>query len=157
MPGLVRTVISAAPATRRPIFARNQLMIGGLQPFSSEPTTASPWHPKSLVPAYDGWDTTIEKSFRKRKSKLTSKSFDRKGIANSALDLVSLPTNFRMYLTYATFFLLSNSRLGMPVQVGQTPVVRLSRLAKHVGIHDSVDLVAKCEFFNSGGSVKVIN
>jgi cysteine synthase len=39
--------------------------------------------------------------------------------------------------------------------VGQTPVVRLSRLAKHLGIHESVELVAKCEFFNAGGSVKV--
>lgn len=36
--------------------------------------------------------------------------------------------------------------------IGHTPMVRLSRLAKAEGIE--CDFVAKCEFFNAGGSVK---
>lgn len=36
--------------------------------------------------------------------------------------------------------------------IGNTPLVRLDRLAKAEGI--SCEILAKCEFFNSGGSVK---
>jgi cysteine synthase len=36
--------------------------------------------------------------------------------------------------------------------IGFTPMVRMSRLAKHLQVE--CDLVAKCEFFNAGGSVK---
>jgi cystathionine beta-synthase len=36
--------------------------------------------------------------------------------------------------------------------IGQTPMVRINRLGKEAGL--KCDLVAKCEFFNSGGSVK---
>ena len=36
--------------------------------------------------------------------------------------------------------------------IGDTPLVRLSRLSKKEGI--KCELLAKCEFFNAGGSVK---
>ena len=38
--------------------------------------------------------------------------------------------------------------------VGQTPCVRMSRLARACGLPDSIELIAKCEFLNPGGSVK---
>ena len=37
-------------------------------------------------------------------------------------------------------------------QIGDTPLVRLSNLSKHYGI--KCELLAKCEYFNAGGSVK---
>lgn len=37
-------------------------------------------------------------------------------------------------------------------QIGDTPLVRLSNIAKHYGIE--CELLAKCEYFNAGGSVK---
>ncbi|KAJ2525883.1 cystathionine beta-synthase, partial [Coemansia sp. RSA 1937] len=36
--------------------------------------------------------------------------------------------------------------------IGNTPLVRLSRIAKAEGLQ--CELLAKCEFFNAGGSVK---
>lgn len=36
--------------------------------------------------------------------------------------------------------------------VGDTPMVRINRLAQEAGLE--CELVAKCEFFNAGGSVK---
>ncbi len=36
--------------------------------------------------------------------------------------------------------------------IGGTPMVRINRIGKEEGIE--CELVAKCEFFNSGGSVK---
>jgi len=36
--------------------------------------------------------------------------------------------------------------------VGETPMVRINRIAKEAGLE--CELVAKCEYFNAGGSVK---
>jgi cystathionine beta-synthase len=36
--------------------------------------------------------------------------------------------------------------------IGNTPMVRLNRIGRAAGL--KCDLVAKCEFFNAGGSVK---
>lgn len=38
--------------------------------------------------------------------------------------------------------------------IGQTPMVRMSRLAKALSLPDGIELLAKCEFMNAGGSVK---
>jgi hypothetical protein len=66
------------------------MMMGVLRSnFSSEATDDVVTY-KSLVPAYDGWDTTIEQSFKERSSRgvrdLGWKK--REGIVDSALDLV---------------------------------------------------------------------
>lgn len=37
--------------------------------------------------------------------------------------------------------------------IGQTPLIRLDKIAKEEGLR--CNLLAKCEFFNAGGSVKV--
>lgn len=37
-------------------------------------------------------------------------------------------------------------------QIGNTPIVRLTNIAKHYGVQ--CELLAKCEYFNAGGSVK---
>lgn len=81
---------------------------------------------RRLVPEYDGWDAEIEASFIKRMGRARTSYDVRTGIAESALDLI-----------------------------GNTPMVRLSRLAKALGLTEAgVELLGKCEFFNAGGSVK---
>ena len=36
--------------------------------------------------------------------------------------------------------------------IGDTPLIRINRIAKEAGLE--CELLAKCEFFNAGGSVK---
>jgi S-sulfo-L-cysteine synthase (O-acetyl-L-serine-dependent) len=43
---------------------------------------------------------------------------------------------------------------GLEAQVGNTPLLRLERLARAVGLSPSVSLYAKAEWFNPSGSVK---
>lgn len=78
---------------------------------------------KIRAPDYKGWDGEIEADFHKLQVGPKAGGRPYKEICDSALDLV-----------------------------GFTPMVRMSRLAKHLDIQ--CDLVAKCEFFNAGGSVK---
>mmetsp|Transcript_114117 Transcript_114117/g.254662 ORF Transcript_114117/g.254662 Transcript_114117/m.254662 type:complete len:439 (-) Transcript_114117:166-1482(-) len=75
------------------------------------------------VPGYVGWDAEIEAGFKKCETGPKTGGRPYKKICDSALDLI-----------------------------GFTPMVRMSRLAKHLEVE--CELVAKCEFFNAGGSVK---
>mmetsp|Transcript_105279 Transcript_105279/g.234932 ORF Transcript_105279/g.234932 Transcript_105279/m.234932 type:complete len:436 (-) Transcript_105279:167-1474(-) len=75
------------------------------------------------VPAYVGWDAEIDTGFKQRLTGPKTGGRDYRKICDSALDLI-----------------------------GFTPMVRMSRLAKHLEVE--CELVAKCEFFNAGGSVK---
>mmetsp|Transcript_11929 Transcript_11929/g.14427 ORF Transcript_11929/g.14427 Transcript_11929/m.14427 type:complete len:445 (+) Transcript_11929:29-1363(+) len=86
------------------------------------------WRATTPVPPYDGWDKQIDDEFRKRAAPDASKEpmkNNRAGICDSVLDLI-----------------------------GQTPMVRMSRLTKHLGIDPSIEVCAKLEYFNAGGSVK---
>lgn len=83
------------------------------------------WRKPAPVPDYDGWDSKIESEFGKRKGAQALKRDARDGICDSLLDLV-----------------------------GKTPMVRMSRLSQVLGIDPSTEVIAKCEFFNAGGSVK---
>lgn len=86
MPVLLRTVSAVAPRVRP------RMMMGVLRSdFSSE----ADWHPKSLVDRYDGWDTTIEESFKERSARSKEINWSkRKGIVDSALDLVRIKGTF---------------------------------------------------------------
>jgi cystathionine beta-synthase len=75
------------------------------------------------VPAYVGWDKEIDDDFKKLQTGPKKGGRPYQKICDSALDLV-----------------------------GFTPMVRMSRLAKHLEV--DCELLAKCEFFNAGGSVK---
>jgi len=75
------------------------------------------------VPNYVGWDAEIDADFKKLQTGPKTGGRDYRKIADSALDLI-----------------------------GFTPMVRMSRLAKHLDLE--CELLAKCEFFNAGGSVK---
>jgi cystathionine beta-synthase len=75
------------------------------------------------VPNYVGWDSEIEADFQKLQVGAKTGGRPYAEICDSALDLI-----------------------------GFTPMVRLSRLAKHLDVE--CELLAKCEFFNAGGSVK---
>merc|ERR1719387_3344284 len=75
------------------------------------------------APAYDGWDATIQGNFEKLTTGPKVGGRPYSKICDSALDLI-----------------------------GFTPMVRMSRLSKHLEVE--CDLVAKVEFFNAGGSVK---
>jgi len=78
------------------------------------------------VPNYVGWDAEIDAGFKQCETgpkTSTGIEYRYKKICDSALDLI-----------------------------GFTPMVRMSRLAKHLEVE--CELVAKCEFFNAGGSVK---
>jgi len=78
------------------------------------------------VPNYAGWDAEITAGFKQCETgprTSTGIEYRYKKICDSALDLI-----------------------------GFTPMVRMSRLAKHLEVE--CELVAKCEFFNAGGSVK---
>lgn len=79
--------------------------------------------PGVSVPDYVGWDAEIEADFKKLQTGPKSAGRDYREICDSALDLI-----------------------------GFTPMVRMSRLAKHLDLE--CELLAKCEFFNAGGSVK---
>jgi cystathionine beta-synthase len=86
------------------------------------------WRTPTPVPPYAGWDKQIEDDFWARAAPDASKQpmkNNRAGICDSVLDLV-----------------------------GQTPMVRMPRLAKELGIDPSIDVCAKLEYFNAGGSVK---
>jgi len=93
-----------------------------------------PWSPAPAeIPDYNGWDPELESEFLPRR-KTHGQTFHqsrppvgnpRAGICDSVLELV-----------------------------GQTPMIRMTRLSKELGISDEIDLIAKCEFFNAGGSVK---
>ena len=43
---------------------------------------------------------------------------------------------------------------SLEAQIGNTPLLKLERTAVHAGLHPSVNLFAKAEWFNPGGSVK---
>jgi len=75
------------------------------------------------APDYVGWDQELDTDFKKLQTGAKTGGRDYSKICDSALDLI-----------------------------GFTPMVRMSRLAKHLDLE--CDLVAKCEFFNAGGSVK---
>jgi len=75
------------------------------------------------APNYVGWDAEIEQDFQKLQTGPKTGGRPYKEICDSALDLI-----------------------------GFTPMVRMSRLAKHLEVE--CELLAKCEFFNAGGSVK---
>mmetsp|Transcript_77879 Transcript_77879/g.170611 ORF Transcript_77879/g.170611 Transcript_77879/m.170611 type:complete len:438 (+) Transcript_77879:75-1388(+) len=75
------------------------------------------------APNYVGWDAEIEADFQKLQVGFKNGERPYKEICDSALDLI-----------------------------GFTPMVRMSRLAKHLDLE--CELLAKCEFFNAGGSVK---
>merc|ERR1719145_430565 len=78
---------------------------------------------KVTAPNYVGWDAEIQGDFEKLQVGAKTGGRPYKDICDSALDLV-----------------------------GFTPMVRMSRLAKHLEVE--CELLAKCEFFNAGGSVK---
>merc|ERR1719265_2442696 len=78
---------------------------------------------KLTAPNYVGWDTDIETDFKKLQTGPKKEGRRYQQICDSALDLI-----------------------------GFTPMVRMSRLAEHLG-HEC-EILAKCEFFNAGGSVK---
>jgi len=78
---------------------------------------------KISAPDYVGWDTEIQTGFEKLQVGAKTGGRRYEEICDSALDLV-----------------------------GFTPMVKMSRLAKHLEVE--CELVAKCEFFNAGGSVK---
>jgi len=78
---------------------------------------------KISAPDYVGWDAEIQAGFEKLQVGPKTGGRPYKEICESALDLV-----------------------------GFTPMVRMSRLAKHLEV--DCELLAKCEMFNAGGSVK---
>jgi len=78
---------------------------------------------KISAPNYVGWDAEIQEGFDKLQTGYQKGGRPFAQICDSALDLI-----------------------------GYTPMVRMSRLAKHLDIE--CELVGKCEFFNAGGSVK---
>merc|ERR1719145_465183 len=78
---------------------------------------------KVTAPNYVGWDAEIQGDFEKLQVGAKTGGRPYKDICESALDLI-----------------------------GFTPMVRMSRLAKHLEVE--CELFAKCEFFNAGGSVK---
>merc|ERR1719145_366690 len=78
---------------------------------------------KVTAPNYVGWDAEIQGDFEKLQVGPKAGGRRYEEVCDSALDLI-----------------------------GFTPMVRMSRLAKHLDV--KCDLVAKCEFFNAGGSVK---
>jgi len=103
-------------------------------PLSTDKINMEPaWRERAAIPDYNGWDATLEESFQKRKQAPVFKPGSenpplkdgRSGIADSVLDLV-----------------------------GQTPLVRMSRLCAHLGLPEDVEVLAKCEYFSAGGSVK---
>merc|ERR1719189_907063 len=75
------------------------------------------------APNYVGWDAEIDAGFKQQQAGPKTGGRPYKEICESALDLI-----------------------------GFTPMVRMSRLAKHLELE--CELLAKCEFFNAGGSVK---
>eukprot|EP00933_Yihiella_yeosuensis_P068546 TRINITY_DN7426_c0_g1_i1.p1 TRINITY_DN7426_c0_g1~~TRINITY_DN7426_c0_g1_i1.p1 ORF type:complete len:441 (-),score=126.63 TRINITY_DN7426_c0_g1_i1:181-1503(-) len=75
------------------------------------------------VPDYVGWDAELDEKFKALQTGPKKGGRQYQEICDSALDLI-----------------------------GFTPMVRMSRLAKHLEV--DCELLAKCEFFNAGGSVK---
>merc|ERR1712151_1337194 len=78
---------------------------------------------KITAPDYVGWDNEIDAAFQKQQRGPKKGGRPYAEICDSALDLI-----------------------------GFTPMVRMSRLSKHLDIE--CELIAKVEFFNAGGSVK---
>lgn len=78
---------------------------------------------KISAPDYVGWDKTIDDGFKSQQVGAKKGGRPYGQICDSALDLI-----------------------------GFTPMVRMSRLSKHLGHECTV--LGKCEFFNAGGSVK---
>eukprot|EP00933_Yihiella_yeosuensis_P038750 TRINITY_DN3268_c0_g1_i1.p1 TRINITY_DN3268_c0_g1~~TRINITY_DN3268_c0_g1_i1.p1 ORF type:complete len:434 (-),score=126.18 TRINITY_DN3268_c0_g1_i1:346-1647(-) len=87
----------------------------------------TPYNPSKegevTVPNYIGWDAELDGLFKSLQVGPKKGGRPYAEICESALDLV-----------------------------GFTPMVRMSRLAKHLEVE--CELLAKCEFFNAGGSVK---
>eukprot|EP00929_Paragymnodinium_shiwhaense_P045898 TRINITY_DN233_c0_g1_i22.p2 TRINITY_DN233_c0_g1~~TRINITY_DN233_c0_g1_i22.p2 ORF type:complete len:460 (+),score=158.78 TRINITY_DN233_c0_g1_i22:68-1447(+) len=75
------------------------------------------------VPNYVGWDKELEDKFQSLQTGPKKGGRPYEEICDSALDLI-----------------------------GFTPMIRMSRLQKHLGV--DCELICKAEFFNSGGSVK---
>jgi cystathionine beta-synthase len=78
---------------------------------------------KISAPDYVGWDEELDTAFKKQQEGPKTGGRPYSKICDSALDLI-----------------------------GFTPMVRMSRLAKHLEVE--CELLAKVEFFNAGGSVK---
>lgn len=97
------------------------------QPTTTRNLSSAPWTDsiKGHVPRYDGWDGKMEDDFKNKVTNEINLHSRTSGICDSVLDLV-----------------------------GNTPMVRLSRLSKLLNIDESIDICAKLEYFNAGGSVK---
>ncbi|CAE8592898.1 unnamed protein product, partial [Polarella glacialis] len=111
---------------------RTAPVAGGLRRFSdyievARKMRATPYNAavegEVKCPVYVGWDATIDADFHKLQVGPKKGGRPYEQICDSALDLV-----------------------------GFTPMVRMSRLAKHLEV--DCELLGKCEFFNAGGSVK---
>jgi len=111
------------------------------------------WKNPVDIPAYDGWNEKIDADFRKRirrrdenESVTAVPPFLEAAEASASsrwAESDAVPKDRRSGICDSVLDL-----------VGQTPLVRMSRLAAHLGLHPSIDLVAKLEYFNAGGSVK---
>ncbi len=73
----------------------------------------------------------------------------------------AVPVCFHRRLLYVNTFFISNlyphSRRGKILNsalefIGDTPLIRINKISRDAGLE--CELLAKCEFFNAGGSVK---
>ena len=73
------------------------------------------------------------------------------------LSQLHTPTQYRpAFLPAQPHFAPVNGRAAhtLEAQIGNTPLLKLERTAQIAGLHPSVGLFAKAEWFNPGGSVK---
>lgn len=123
----MRTVLRTAPTAAVPAAARSFSATAEQVFTRAREMSKTPYDRKKegdiAAPDYVGWDAAIQSGFEKQQVGAKTGGRPYKQICESALDLV-----------------------------GFTPMVRMSRLSKHLDVE--CDLVAKCEFFNAGGSVK---
>ncbi len=73
------------------------------------------------------------------------------------LSQLHTPTQYRSaFLPAQPHFAPVNGRVAhtLEAQIGNTPLLKLERTAQMAGLHPSVGLFAKAEWFNPGGSVK---
>jgi cystathionine beta-synthase len=92
----------------------------------------TPYNPEKegeiAIPNYDGWNSKVQSEFEalktaSQRSEPKKSDLPYKGICDSVVDLV-----------------------------GRTPMIRMSRLAKHLDVE--CEMVAKAEFLSAGGSTK---
>lgn len=122
--GLSRRVLSrvAGHATVRPFSVATDPVMAKAREMLDTPYNRQKEGDVS-APDYVGWDAELDAGFNKLQTGPKTGGRPYNQICDSALDLI-----------------------------GFTPMVRMSRLAKHLDIE--CELLAKCEFFNAGGSVK---